>query len=661
MSRKSPKCKPGEPPNYLAQSLREWRKKTGWPLKKVAAEFGVTEATWSRWESGDRFPEHEFIHLLSDFVQIPVCRFFCLLALVLSMVNLSTSIAHAQGTAFTYQGRLNGGGSPATGIYDFRFTICDAVTNGTLVAVPLTNSATGVTNGLFTVSLDFGGGIFTGNALWLELGVRTNGSGSFTTLAPRQPILPTPYAIMANTASNLLGTLPAAQLSGAIPASQLSGTVPLAQLPNGVLTNNQTGVNLSGSFNGNGSALTNLGGTLVWQSIAGSTQQAAPNVGYMVSSSNLVTITLPASPNPGDIVRVSGVGAGGWKIAQNSGQAVLAGNAIALNVGSTWTARGSTNNWHCVACSADGTKLVAGTYGSQLYTSTDSGMSWTPRGTTNGWSSVASSTDGSRLVAVIVIGGQIYTSADSGVTWAAHGPSTNWQCAASSSDASRLVAGVFTGGGQLYTSSDYGATWSPHGPATNWISVASSTDGVKLAAAAYGGQIYISTDSGTNWTPHGSPASWAGIASSSDGTRLVAVVYGGQIFTSTDSGSSWTPCATAANWYGVTCSPDGTKLLAFVQNGQLYTSNDEGATWTPRESSRNWLAATCSADGTKLTAVVYGGQIYTSSPLLPSPGVTTTVGTTGYLIGGQGTAIELQYIGNGQFLPISYAGTIFGY
>jgi len=77
MSRKQPSCNNGEPPNYLAQTLREWRKKNGWPLKKVAAEFGVTEATWSRWESGDRFPEHEFIHLLSNFVQIPVCRFFC--------------------------------------------------------------------------------------------------------------------------------------------------------------------------------------------------------------------------------------------------------------------------------------------------------------------------------------------------------------------------------------------------------------------------------------------------------------------------------------------------------------------------------------------------------------------------------------------------------
>ena len=155
----------------------------------------------------------------------------------------------AQGTAFSYQGRLNDSGSPANGLYDVRFTIWDAPTNGNLVAGPLTNSATGVTNGLFTVTLDFGGGVFTGPALWLELDVQTNGGGAFTPLLPLQPILPVPYAVMANTASNLVGTLPAAQLSG---------TIPLAKLPVAVVTNNGTSLTLNGTFSGNGSGLSSL-------------------------------------------------------------------------------------------------------------------------------------------------------------------------------------------------------------------------------------------------------------------------------------------------------------------------------------------------------------------------------------------------------------------
>ena len=75
---------------------------------------------------------------------------------LLSTINCPLSTL-SQGSAFTYQGRLNDGGSPAGGIYDLRFTIYDSLASGTGVAGPLTNSATGVTNGLFTVTLDFVG------------------------------------------------------------------------------------------------------------------------------------------------------------------------------------------------------------------------------------------------------------------------------------------------------------------------------------------------------------------------------------------------------------------------------------------------------------------------------------------------------------------------
>jgi len=65
-----------EIPIHLAVTLRAWREQNGWPLKKVADEFGVTKATWSRWESGERFPSPIDLQLLSDFLHVPVCRFF---------------------------------------------------------------------------------------------------------------------------------------------------------------------------------------------------------------------------------------------------------------------------------------------------------------------------------------------------------------------------------------------------------------------------------------------------------------------------------------------------------------------------------------------------------------------------------------------------------
>ena len=133
----------------------------------------------------------------------------------LQPVNLQPSTAFAQGTAFTYQGQLDSSGSPATGIYDLQFTIYDAATNGNVVGGVLTNAATPVANGLFTVTLDFGAGVITGPARWLELAVQTNGSGSFTTLAPRQQLTPTPYAIYSATA----GSATTATTAGGVAAS----------------------------------------------------------------------------------------------------------------------------------------------------------------------------------------------------------------------------------------------------------------------------------------------------------------------------------------------------------------------------------------------------------------------------------------------------------
>ena len=69
-------------------------------------------------------------------------------------------------------------------------------------------------------------------------------------------LLPTPYAIFANTASNLSGTLPSAQLSGALPSAQISGTY------SGPVTFSNSANSFigafSGTFSGTGSGLSNL-------------------------------------------------------------------------------------------------------------------------------------------------------------------------------------------------------------------------------------------------------------------------------------------------------------------------------------------------------------------------------------------------------------------
>ena len=118
----------------------------------------------------------------------------------LATLNPQLSTLHAQGTAFTYTGRLNNNGAPANGAYDLRFTIYDASAGGNVVAGPLTVSPVDVANGLFTVRTDFGAGIFTGPPRWLNIEVQPADGGGFTPLNPRQEVTSSPYAIRAATA-----------------------------------------------------------------------------------------------------------------------------------------------------------------------------------------------------------------------------------------------------------------------------------------------------------------------------------------------------------------------------------------------------------------------------------------------------------------------------
>ena len=139
--------------------------------------------------------------------------FITLALLALSTLNSQLSTALAQGTAFTYQGQLQNSGSPASGTYNLTFTLFNTNTTGVPIAGPVTNSAVKITNGLFTVLIDFGPGVFTGQSNWLEIGVESNGVSSFSTLAPRQELTPTPNAIYAESANTLSGTLSASQLT----------------------------------------------------------------------------------------------------------------------------------------------------------------------------------------------------------------------------------------------------------------------------------------------------------------------------------------------------------------------------------------------------------------------------------------------------------------
>ena len=108
------------------------------------------------------------------------------------------------GTGFTYQGVVEKNGNGINGACSIRFSLYDALTGGSLVGAPNPNTVSVTANkGLFTATLDFGAAAFNGNnARWLEIEVQGPNDVGYTTLSPRQPVSPVPYAIFA------LGTPP---------------------------------------------------------------------------------------------------------------------------------------------------------------------------------------------------------------------------------------------------------------------------------------------------------------------------------------------------------------------------------------------------------------------------------------------------------------------
>jgi len=117
--------------------------------------------------------------------------------LLVLTVFLYSGSAHGVGTEFTYQGQLSVSGSPADGPYDFEFRLFDTVAGGSPIGgIALSVDDLEVSEGVFTVSLDFGLSPFDGSDLWLDLRVREGASiNALTELAPRQKLTAVPYAV----------------------------------------------------------------------------------------------------------------------------------------------------------------------------------------------------------------------------------------------------------------------------------------------------------------------------------------------------------------------------------------------------------------------------------------------------------------------------------
>ncbi len=318
-----------------------------------------------------------------------------------------------------------------------------------------------------------------------------------------------------------------------------------------------------------------------------------------------------------------------------------AGCAVAQN----WTQTSAPiTNWQGVACSADGSRLVAVISGGGIYTSTNFGSTWISNAVpSKNWLSVASSADGARLVAVPF--NQVpYTSTNSGLTWMTNsGIGNDWHWVASSADGIRLLSAGEVG--KVLTSTNGGSSWATNNlPITSWSSVASSTDGRKLVSAE-GANLFTSTNFGANWRSNSAP--WlftaVSIAGSIDSSRLlVTSPNGGGVFTSTNFGASWqTNPVPYTQWLAAGSSADGTKLVA--AGLYIYTSTNSGLTWVSNSvPSGQWQSVASSADGNRLVAVMRGGGTWTGGlPAQPelsisnvsdNPGIAWAIPSTNFVL-----------------------------
>lgn len=117
-----------------------------------------------------------------------------LAALCSAMLCAATAQAQLASTSsFTFQGRLEDNGRPVNGQRDVRFRVFDASTGGNQIS-PDNVRTVSVESGLFTAIVNGGVGTFDGSPRFLEVSVRLDRFSPWTTLGPRQPLLPVPAA-----------------------------------------------------------------------------------------------------------------------------------------------------------------------------------------------------------------------------------------------------------------------------------------------------------------------------------------------------------------------------------------------------------------------------------------------------------------------------------
>ncbi len=292
-------------------------------------------------------------------------------------------------TTFTYQGHLTGANGAVSGACDFQFSLYDALTSGTQVGSTITSTNVTVANGTFSAALDFGATAFDGTDRYLEIAVRCPaGSGSYTTLAPRQTVTAAPYAlglygleVQYNvTSPNLIGGINGNNVTAGVVGATISGGGEPG-LFNSVTDNYST---VSGGGNNRAG---NNSGTLsdsYYATVSGGRNNSANSEGTTVSGGYSNTASSSAST----------VGGGSSNMAQGNYATIGGGLSNTTSGGASTVGGGDTNtaegNYATIGGGRNNTTL--GDY--DLYATIGGGYSNTASGSSStvggGYSNTAS-------------------------------------------------------------------------------------------------------------------------------------------------------------------------------------------------------------------------------------------------------------------------------
>ena len=264
--------------------------------------------------------------------------------------------------------------------------------------------------------------------------------------------------------------------------------------------------------------------------------------------------------------------------------------------------------WQCVATNSDGSVLIAGVQGGEIWINTQG--TWinvvTENFSTNSslenkpWTGVASNFAGDILYAC---SDDLYYSKDSGISWTFTNIPDTWTSITCDSSGQK----VYACNGDIWRSSTGGITWQNltsgnlRMSGKLWKSIDCDADGQTIIACIKGESIWTSYDAGLNWFEIGiTYQNWASVAVNAPGTFFAACVSGGYIWKS-DGDGYWESVDILQNWRSITMDASGQNVFACAND--IWSSNDNGNTWdNTGMAPKNWKSIASDVTGQNLIA-----------------------------------------------------------